>query len=319
MNNTTTITPQQAMQARMALYGQIREFFAARQVAEVETPILSPYGSTDVHIDSFITDWDGHSLYLHTSPEFAMKRLLAAGFGDCFQITKVFRHEPSSRNHRPEFSLLEWYRIGFSLTDLIDEVADLSKLFFSDSTPVVKQLTYAEAFATIGLNPHRATLPMLKNTAQTLLGYTPNLDDVRDEWLDFLLVTLIEPQLGHDDNGKPCLTFLTHYPASMAALAQTQITAEGDPVAERFELYYQGIELANGFYELTDAAEQQARFIADNTARRALGKPEIAYDVELIAALNQGLPPCSGVALGLDRLLMLSLGQNDLAMVMPSI
>lgn len=305
------------MQARMTLYRHIRAFFDARGVAEVETPMLSPFGSTDVHIDSFMTDWNGSPLYLHTSPEFAMKRLLADGFGDCFQLGKVFRHEPSSRRHRPEFTMLEWYRVGFTMHDLIAEVAELLQPLLPHDAPSVQHSTYAQAFAAIGVNPHQDTVDTLKHVAQAQLGYTPNLADKRDEWLDFLLVTLIEPQLGRSADGQPCLTFLTHYPASMAALAKTQINDQGDTVAERFELYYQGIELANGFHELTDADEQLARFADDNRQRRALGKPEIPHDTMLIAALQRGLPDCSGVAVGIDRVLMLSLKQNDLASVMP--
>lgn len=314
MNQSIPLTAQQAMQSRMALYRYIRDFFTVRGVSEVETPILSSYGSTDVHIDSFVTDWCGKAQYLHTSPEFSMKRLLADGFGDCFQISKVFRNEPDSRHHRPEFSLLEWYRVGFDMYDLIEEVADLARHCLPDGTSM-QLLTYAQAFARIGVNPHRDELDTLQHTAQVQLGYLPKLDDKRDEWLDFLLVTLIEPQLGYDDNRQACFTFLTHYPASMAALAQTQLSAAGDCVAQRFELYYQGIELANGFCELTDADEQQARFFNDNQQRAALGKAAIPHDVDLIAALRRGLPPCSGVALGLDRLLMLSLQQSDLSAV----
>lgn len=315
MNNTTPITTKQAMQARMILYRHIRDFFAVRQVCEVETPILSPYGSTDVHIDSFVSDWQGQAMYLHTSPEFAMKRLLTDNFGDCFQIAKVFRNEASGGHHLPEFSMLEWYRVGFSMTDLIAEVAELASLLLPCTTATLQTLTYAEAFANIGVNPHRDSIAHLKNTAKTQLGYLPNLEEKRDEWLDFLLVTLIEPQLGYNDNGQGYLTFLTHYPASMAALAKTVVNVDGDSVALRFELYYQGLELANGFHELTNADEQLARFNTDNAQRKVLGKQHIPHDKDFIAALQNGLPDCSGVALGLDRLLMLSLGSNDLEAV----
>lgn len=297
---------------RMLFYQQIRDFFSQHQVLEVETPILSPYGATDVNIDSFTTDWQGTPLYLQTSPEFAMKRLLAAGMGDCFQLGKVFRHEPHSRLHRAEFTLLEWYRIGFSMQDLIAEVAALVKyLNPAWQSLAVEVLSYQAVFASIGVNPHRDELTTLKQKTITLSGYTPGLSDDRDEWLDFLLVTQIERQLGI---GK--LTFLTHYPASQAALAKTVVDAEGNQVAERFELYYQGIELANGFHELTDATEQQARFAADNQARQRLAKPTVAMDKDLLAALATGMPDCSGVALGVDRLLMLTLGCESIDEVM---
>ncbi len=292
----------------MQMYRQIRLFFEVRDVLEVETPILSPYGSTDVLIDSFISAWSDNPLYLHTSPEFAMKRLLADGIGDCFQICKVFRHEAHGRNHRPEFNMLEWYRIGFSLGDLMQEVADLFKVLAPELTHLpVEYLTYAEAFARIDVNPHHDDLPTLKEKTKALSGYCPNLDDKRDEWLDFLLVTQIEQQLGRDK-----LTFLTHYPASMCALARQSRDAHGNAVAERFELYYQGIELANGFDELTDATEQRARFMQDNVERKALGKPVIPLDETLIDALARGMPACSGVAVGLDRLLMLAIGKRSL-------
>ncbi len=301
------------LQARMAMYRQIRQFFDDRGVVEVETPILSAYGSTDVHIDSFVSQWQEKPLYLHTSPEFAMKCLLAAGVGDCYQIAKVFRHESAGRNHRPEFAMLEWYRLGFDLAALIAEVAELVKaLVPALSALPVETVTYAEVFARIGVDPHGDDLPALKQKTQALSGYLPQLDDNRDEWLDFLLVTQIESQLGQG-----ALTFLTHYPASMAALAKQSLDAKGYAVAQRFELYYQGIELANGFDELTDAKEQQARFEADNIARQQLGKPEVPWDKTLIAALQRGMPDCAGVALGLDRLLMLKQDERELDAVMP--
>lgn len=296
------------MQARMAMYAAIRAFFAEQNVQEVETPILSPYGSTDVHIDSFVTQWNKKPLYLQTSPEFSMKCLLADGLGDCFQIAKVFRHEAAGRHHRPEFTLLEWYRVGFNLQRLIDEVGLLVKYLVPHLAHLpIEQLTYADAFATIEVNPHGDDLATLKAKTTALVGYCPNLSDHRDEWLDFLLVTRIEPQLGQ---GR--LTFLTHYPASMAALSRKSTDRQGHAVAERFELYYQGIELANGFDELTNAEEQLARFEADNAARVQLGKPEILLDSTLIAALRQGIPDCAGVAVGLDRLLMLATGETHL-------
>ncbi len=305
----------QVMQVRMAMYGRIRRFFQQRHVSEVETPILSSYGSTDVHIDSFVTHWQGRKMYLYTSPEFYMKRLLAADFGDCFQIGKVFRHEDNSRRHLPEFSLLEWYRLGFSTSQLIAEVFELIKTLHQPWEKLPMQvISYADAFANIGVNPHQDSLQELRRKTTEIVGYCPNLDDNRDEWLDFLTVTQIEPTLGQN-----VLTFLTHYPASMAALAKKTRDADGNWVAERFELYYQGIELANGFYELTDADEQQARFEADNDRRQQLGKPVIRYDQGLIDALRQGLPACSGVALGLDRLLMLMLDKRDINDVAPPI
>lgn len=301
------------MRRRMKMYTDIRLFFAERAVVEVETPILSLYGSTDVHIDSFETRWSEQTLYLQTSPEFAMKKLLAQGMGDCFQLCKVFRHEAAGKNHRPEFTMLEWYRLGFSLQQLIDEVAELVKRVLEKPQLPVEQLTYQQAFQTVGINPHSDSLATLKQKTEKLSGYLPALADDRDEWLDFILVTQIEQHLGRDK-----LTFLTHYPATMAALAKKRVNAEGHPVAQRFELYYQGIELANGFDELTDAEEQLARFEADNQTRKALGKKIVSIDKSLIAALESGLPDCAGVAVGIDRLLMLAQGEHSLDSVMLS-
>lgn len=300
------------MRQRMGLYQSIRQFFDSQDVREVETPILSPYGSTDVHIDSFVTDWIDQPLYLHTSPEFAMKRLLSEGMGDCFQLAKVFRHEPYSSRHRAEFTLLEWYRLGFSMADLMAEVARLVKCVCPawEKLPVTT-VTYREVFAPFDIHPHKDSLTVLQEKITHHSGYTPQLADERDEWLDFFLVTQIERQLGQGQ-----LTFLTHYPASMAALSKKIIADDGSEVAERFELYYQGVELANGFHELTDATEQRSRFEADNRERIALGKPSIPMDEDFLHALEDGLPPCSGVALGVDRLLMLKLGLSDIADVM---
>lgn len=307
MNMKSTNLPH-VMQQRMAFYQSIRQFFSAHNVGEVETPILSPYGTTDVHLDSFVTDWGGQSLYLHTSPEFAMKQLLAEGIGDCFQLCKVFRNEPLSKRHRAEFTMLEWYRIGFSMHDLIAEVATLVKHLCPTWGQIpVEIITYRQAFSAFGINPHQDDLPTLQAKIIKHSGYTPSLADVRDEWLDFFLVTHIERGLGQ---GR--LTFLTHYPASMAALAKKVTDADGNNVAERFELYYQGVELANGFYELTDAAEQRARFVDDNAVRKTLGKPEIPMDQDFLHALERGLPDCAGVALGVDRLLMMKLGLDGI-------
>ena len=297
---------------RIELYQMIRAFFSEKQVQEVETPILSRFATTDLHIDSFKTPWGNENLYLQTSPEFAMKRLLSMGIGDCYQLCKVFRHEGASKNHKPEFSLLEWYRPGFSMYDLISEVAELVKNLCPDWANLdVEIVSYARVFSAFDINPHQDDLATLKEKIQKHSGFTPRLCDKKDEWLDFFLVTQIEKQLGNNT-----LTFLTHYPASMAALSQKTRDEQGNEVAERFELYYQGIELANGFYELTDADEQQRRFKADNRERIAIGKPAMPIDEVFIDALKKGVPACSGVALGVDRLLMLKHRIKDINEVM---
>ncbi|MPV86641.1 EF-P lysine aminoacylase EpmA [Ostreibacterium oceani] len=303
---------QLVMKARMAMYQDIRQFFGARNVAEIETPLLSPYGSTDLHIDSLSLTYQGRQHFLQTSPEFAMKRWISQFQCDCFQITKVFRDEPPSRRHRCEFTMLEWYRVGFTLTQLIDEVAALLKAINPNLSDLpVEIISYTDAFGRIGIHPLADDLINLQQKTIALLGYDPQLGDCRDAWLDCLMVSFIEKTLGQKQ-----LTFLYDYPASMAALAKKKTNAEGFIVAKRFELYYQGVELANGFDELTDANEQQARFVQDNTRRQAAKKSQIPHDTLLIDALKT-MPDCAGVAIGLDRLLMLTLQSETIDAVMP--
>jgi lysyl-tRNA synthetase class 2 len=308
-----------ALRLRAELLARIRAFFAARDVLEVETPLLSAAAITDPHLASFATTYSGpgprygQTLYLHTSPEFPMKRLLAAGSGCIYQIARVFRDGEAGRRHHPEFTLLEWYRIGFDHQRLMAEVAKLATALLSDRLPLAEpeRLTYQEAFEQcLGLNPHRTTVAKLAICAERHDVPVPSgmpTDDV-DPWLDLLLTQRIEPHLGQ---GRLC--FLYDYPASQAALARLR---PGDPpVGERFELYLHGVELANGFHELGDAVEQRRRFNVENVARQAQGLPVMPVDENLLAALEAGLPDCAGVALGVDRLIMLAAGKNALAEV----
>jgi lysyl-tRNA synthetase class 2 len=296
----------------------MRAFFSARGVLEVETPILSPAATTDLHLESFQTSYTGPgapkgaTLYLHTSPEFPMKRLLAAGSGAIYQLCRVFRQGEAGRRHNPEFTLLEWYRPGIDHHALMDEVeALIAPILAARITAPSERLTYREAFLRhAGFDPHAATLDELRATAQGF-GIQGDFGAERDAWLDLVLTHAVEPRLGR---GR--LTFLYAYPASQAALARTVQDEEGTPVAERFELYFEGVELANGFHELADADEQRRRFAADNAARRARGLPEMPPDARLIAALAAGLPDCSGVALGVDRLVMLAARAESLEAVM---
>jgi lysyl-tRNA synthetase class 2 len=303
--------------ARARLLAQVRRFFAAAGVLEVETPLLSRAGATDPALASFVTRYSGPaaphgaSLYLQTSPEFSMKRLLAAGSGPIYQICKAFRDGERGRRHNPEFTLLEWYRPGWSTAALADEVVGLVR----EALPRrlrEERLSYAHAFdRALGFDPHRADADALR-AAATSAG-VPGADALdlptRDAWLDLLMTHCIEP--GFD---AAAITVVYDYPASQAALARVR---PGDPpVAERFEVYVGGMELANGFHELADATEQRARFIADNARRRVERLPEMPLDERLLAALDAGLPDCSGVALGLDRLLMLAVGAQDLAEVL---
>lgn len=312
--------PLYILRLRAELLARIRTFFTTRGVLEVETPMLSAAAITDPHLNSFATVYSGpgprhhQTLYLHTSPEFPMKRLLAASSGCIYQIARVFRDGEAGRRHNPEFTLLEWYRVGFDHHRLMDEVTELATTLLADRLPLAEpeRLSYQQAFERyLTFNPHRVTVAELSIIAeQHGVPIPPKMPvDAVDPWLDLLLTHCIEPQLGQDR-----LCFVYDYPASQAALAQLR---PGDPpVGERFELYLHGIELANGFHELGDAVEQRRRFAAENAARQAQGLPAMPVDENLLAALEAGLPDCAGVALGFDRLVMLAAGENSLAEVL---
>lgn len=298
------------LRARARLYTAVRAFFATRDVLEVETPTLSRYATVDRHIDSFATA-SGH--WLQTSPEFAMKRLLAAGSGPIFQIARVFRREEQGRHHNPEFSMLEWYCPGLDHQGLMDEVAAL--LLACGGPPRCERLSYAEAFQRhAGFDPHALDAVSLRRRLAAAgesepLGVTTQEAQDRDFWLDLWMSGVVGPRLGCD-----IPQFVYDFPASQAALAR--VRAGEPPVAERFELFWGGMELANGFHELTDAREQETRFQADQAWRAARGRVVPPYDRELIAALQAGLPPCAGVALGLDRLLLRLCGLTHIEQVL---
>lgn len=294
----------EALKARAALYQKIRQFFAARDVLEVETPILSQAAVTDVHLASIsVNRYLNGQLqtgYLQTSPEFAMKRLVASGVGSIYQICKVFRDDEHGRKHNSEFSMLEWYRPQFNLLQLMQEVADLlSALFGHPVEP--KILTYKQAFLhRLDINPLTADLKTLKDTARRV-GLNIDLGEDRLAWLDLLFSHFVEPTLGAEYP-----VYLTDFPAEMASLAKVKLDEDGNRVAARFELYIDGLELANAYDELADAAEQARRFKADNAERQSRGLPVVPVDNNLLAALAQ-FPECAGIALGLDRLLMVLL------------
>ena len=308
------------LRLRAELLARIRAFFAARGVLEAETPVLSAAAITDPHLASFGTLYSGpgplygRTLYLHTSPEFPMKRLLAAGSGCIYQIARVFRDGEAGRRHNPEFTLLEWYRVGFDHHRLMGEVAELVSELLAGKLALAEpeRLSYRELFQRhLGLDPHRTSAPALAACAERQnVPIPPGMPaDDPDPWLDLLLTHHIEPRLGP---GR--LTFVYDYPASQAALARLR---PGDPpVGERFELYVNGVELANGFHELGDAEEQRRRFERENAVRQASGLPVMAVDEHLLAALGTGLPDCAGVALGFDRLAMLAAGKKSLAEVL---
>jgi len=304
------------LRARADMLQKIRHFFAERQVLEVETPSLSQAAVTDVHLHCFKTAFVGRNisdkplveggvpLYLQTSPEFHMKRLLAAGSGCIYQTSKVYRNEESGRFHNPEFSLLEWYRVGFDHHQLMDEMQALLTLILACGEAT--RCTYQAAFLThLQVDPLTASLEELKLAGAHLqLGDVLNDETDKDTLLQLLFCVAIEPKIGQST---PC--FVYDFPASQAALARIN---EQDPrVADRFEVYYQCIELANGFHELNNSQEQLQRFQADNHSRRAMGLPEMPIDHRFVACLDD-LPHCAGVALGLDRLLMLSTQQSHI-------
>jgi elongation factor P--(R)-beta-lysine ligase len=291
--------------ARAVMLARCREFFAARGVLEVETPILSQATVTDVHLASLETRLAGRPrpYYLQTSPEYAMKRLLAAGSPDLYQICKVFRDGESGRLHNPEFTMLEWYRRDCDQHALMDEVeALLATLLAGRLALPAERLSYRDAFRRVlGVDPLAAPLETLAALAAERTGATgvAGHGDDRDTVLDLLMGAVVGPALGR---GR--LSFVHDYPASQAALAR--LLPGTPPVAARFEAYVEGLELCNGFHELADAAEQRRRFEADRAARAARGLPLPPVDERLLAALAAGLPDCAGVAVGLDRVLMLA-------------
>jgi lysyl-tRNA synthetase class 2 len=299
------------LRARAALLDSVREFFAARHVLEVETPLLCSAGVTDPAIEPLIVE-RGSSLhsphYLQTSPEYAMKRLLAAGSGPIYQLTKAFRDGEAGVRHNPEFTLLEWYRPDHDYHQLMREVAELVCSCLGEKP--VQYITYRDLFlAELGLDPLTASLADLRLRAQQELDLG-SLDGDKDLWLDLLMSHLIEPRLAARG-----LCFVYDYPASQAALSSI-VEKDGQLLGQRFELYVDGLELANGYSELTDPAEQRRRFQADNTRRRDTGLDEKPMDERLLAALEAGMPQCSGVALGFDRLLMLLTGSEDIRQVL---
>jgi lysyl-tRNA synthetase class 2 len=304
----------QALRARAALLARAREFFAARAVLEVDTPLVVNAPVSDVHIASARVTLEppADPLFLHTSPEYAMKRLLAAGSGDIYQICHVVRGNERGRLHNPEFTLIEWYRLGATLEALMDEVEALVRLLLGPAggARAGERLSYREAFVReLGLDPFAATEAQLRAAAQRR-GWQEETGVSRDELLEFLMGFGVGPRLG-----RGALTFITGYPASQAALAE--LDPRDARAALRFELYCDGVELANGFKELRAPAEQRERFERDNEERRRVGLPVWPLDERLLAALASGLPDCAGVALGFDRTLMLALGAAHIDAVLP--
>lgn len=295
------------LKMRARLFAQLRAFFKDREVFEVDVPALGETGVTDVHLEPLICKTGDRLLYLQTSPEFYMKRLLAAGSGSIYYLGKAFRAEESGRHHRLEFTMLEWYRTGFDDRLLVDELVDLLQWLTPDLE--VDRTTYAGLFEkTFGVCPHAAKADELRQLARQYLDFQAELDGTGG-WLDLLFSHVIQPALE-----RPTVVF--DYPAVQCALAKVVPNSSGTMVARRFELFWQGMELANGYWELTDAIEQERRFQTDLELRACLQRRVSPYDRKLLSALQHGLPPCSGVALGVDRLMMCLSRRTDIASVM---
>ncbi len=304
---------QAALRRRGAMLARVRSFFAARGVLEVDTPILSMAGVSDPQIESLATHVAGQPrrFFLSTSPEFPMKRLLAAGSGDIYQICKVFRDAELGRWHNPEFTLIEWYRLGFDDAALMTEVELLIGQMLAPERELApaERLTYADALRRhAGVDPHSAADVDLEQAARRH-GIVCEAELDRDAKLDLLMGLVAGPKLGRE---RPC--FICDYPASQASLAR--LKPGTPPVAARFELYLDGLEIANGFHELSDPDEQRRRFMRDLAVRRERGQPEPPMDERLLAALTAGIPDCAGVALGFDRLVAVALQASSLSQSM---
>lgn len=296
----------------------VREFFHARNVLEVETPVLSQAGNTDPNIASFHLEFSGRTegaprtRWLRTSPEFALKRLLAAGIGDCYELGRVFRDGEAGGRHNPEFTMLEWYRVGWDHVRLIDETAELVRAALSlvGRQASLRIVAYRDLYRdALDIDPFTASDEALRAALGDVQIDPSGLG--RDDWLDLLMTHRLQPVFATD-----ALLAVVDYPASQSALAQVRDDGDGHPVAERFELYLGSIELANGYHELRDAGEQARRFSRDGDVRRSRHQDVPPTDMHLVAALESGLPSCAGVALGVDRLLMAMLETPRIADVL---
>jgi lysyl-tRNA synthetase class 2 len=301
-------------QRRAYMLSAARQYFAAQEILEVETPALSRHAVSDPQIESvgstLLVD-PANEYFLRTSPEFAMKRLLCAGYPDIYEICKVFRDGEVGRRHQPEFTMIEWYRRNFGLQEIIgDTIALIATLLNAEQlTADPVQLSYDEAFqGFVGLNPREALIDDLATAAKADASLCNSVGMNRDDWLNLILSNEVSTQFADDR-----LTVLYHYPASQAALAR--ICPDNESVADRFEVFLGSLELANGYVELTDAAEQRRRFADDQRLRKELGRKTRPLDEQLLAALENGLPECAGVAVGFDRLLMINEGRDDIRAV----
>jgi elongation factor P--(R)-beta-lysine ligase len=319
MNDWRPTATLDALRLRARLYAAIRAFFAQRDVLEVETPVLSMAGNTDPNIESFSLEFSGRTdgaprtRWLRTSPEFALKRLLAAGVGDCYELGRVFRNGEAGSRHNPEFTMLEWYRLGWDHHRLIDETIELAQtvLALIGRGVSLKKTSFRDLYRDrLGIDPFTAT----DNELCAALGDTAINPDglTRDDWMDLLMTHRLQPGFDRDT-----ILIVHDYPASQCALAKVRAgQGEEAAVAERFELYLGPLELANGYHELTDADEQRARFVRDHAVRAQRRIVQPPLDEAMLAAMAAGLPACAGVALGIERLLMAMVDTDRIADVL---
>jgi len=297
---------------RAAMLAAARLFFANRNVMEVDCPLLTAGASVDAHIDLISASNAGEIRYLHSSPEYGMKRLLADGIGDIYQLAHVFRAAEQGKKHNPEFMMAEWYRCGFTFEEMIHDTLDFIRVFLGDLPASIvsyrdlcKRHTGIDYFTA----DEKTLLQLIKE--RDIMPYDGIEEEGKDALLNVILGTLVEPHLGRGE-----LTVLAYYPSTQAALAQTRLHGD-EPVAERFEIYYEGIELANGYHELAHATEQRQRLGEANDQRISLGKAPLPIDEAFLKALEKGLPDCCGVAVGVDRLMMLRHNANHIEDVIP--
>ena len=298
---------------RARILQNVRAFFAERNELEVQVPSITTASVTEVHIDSIPIELLSGKAYLQSSSEYPMKRLLAAGMGDSYYLGSVFRQGESGGQHNPEFTMLEWYRLEFELDDLITEVIDLAKETIPNIS-TLQSFSYAELVNKYtGIDIFNTNCDELQRTlTDNEIDYPQDLENDVDLFLDLLISTLIFPKLQSKNPKEKLITVLKDYPKSQAALAKLRLDEKGREVAARFEVFVDGLEIANGYQEIQDADELQARFVQDNLRRLSLNKPEMPIDNYLLEAMRSGLPDCSGVALGFDRLVMLALDQTDI-------
>lgn len=299
------------LRARAEMLANVRSFFTERAVLEVETPSISRCPTMDQHLDSLSLESDSQRFYLITSPEYHMKRLIAAGMGSVYQICKSFRADEAGASHNPEFTMIEWYKIGWDHYQLMDEVeALLDRLLQCGKA---ERVSYREVFEQhLAINPfevtHQHFLQICENYQVTPPDFLVDPQSDREDWLDFLMGVIVEPKLGEKQP-----IFIDQFPATQSSLAK--LHPENREVTLRFEVYYKGRELGNGYSELTDAKQQKSRMLQENENRKKSGKPTLPFDERLQAAMEHGLPECAGIAIGFDRLVMLALEKDSIDQV----